>query len=142
MALLTLAIPLSLWLFHVSAKRLIARYKGRFGFDNFANVAALPLFILLLGVFAFVIAPIGNLWSRHQEHESDRFALELTHDNEACARAFVELARQNLGNPRPGMFFVIWRASHPTLGDRIDFCNEYRPWETGEPEVHAHLFTE
>lgn len=140
LALLTLAIPLSLWLFHVAAHRLIARYRERFGFDSFADVAALPLFFVLIGVFGFALTPIANLWSRHQEHESDRFALELTRDNEACARAFVELARNNLGNPRPGTLFVIWRASHPTLGDRIDFCNEYRPWETGEAQLYAHLF--
>jgi STE24 endopeptidase len=142
MILLALGIPLSLWAFHVVARRLIARHRARFGFDSIADVAALPLFALLISAFAFLITPVANLWSRHQEHESDRFALELTHDNEACARAFVELARSNLGNPRPGMLFVIWRASHPTLGDRIDFCNEYRPWETGEPQVHAHLFAD
>jgi len=24
--------------------------------------------------------------------------------------------------------------------DRIDFCNEYRPWETGEPLQYGDLF--
>jgi STE24 endopeptidase len=140
MALLALAIPLTLYLFHTIARRLIARWRDRFGFDTFGDVAALPLFSLLLTVFSLAVAPISNFWSRHQEHESDRFALEITHDNQACGRAFAELARSNLGNPRPGPLFVLWRASHPTLGDRIDFCNEYRPWETGEPQAYAHLF--
>jgi STE24 endopeptidase len=142
MMLLAVAIPITLYLFHVIARRLIARYRTRFGFDTFGDVAALPLFSLLISVFSLAIAPLSNLWSRHQEHESDRFALEITHDNQACARAFAELARSNLGNPRPGPLYVLWRASHPTLGDRIDFCNEYRPWETGEAEQYRELFRE
>lgn len=142
MLLLSLAIPVTLYLFHTIARRLIARYRSRFGFDTFGDVAALPLFSLLITAFSLVVAPVTNLWSRHQEHESDRFALEITHDNQACARAFAELARTNLGNPRPGPLFVLWRASHPTVGDRIDFCNEYRPWETGEPERYSELFGE
>jgi STE24 endopeptidase len=142
MMLLALAIPLTLYLFHTLARRLIARYRTRFGFDTFGDVAALPLFSVLITVFSLAVAPLSNFWSRHQEHESDRFALEITHDNQACARAFAELARSNLGNPRPGPLFVLWRASHPTLGDRIDFCNEYRPWETGEPERYRELFRE
>jgi Zn-dependent protease with chaperone function len=142
MMLLALAIPLTLYLFHTLARRLIARYRARFGFDTFGDVAALPLFSVLITAFSLAVAPLSNVWSRHQEHESDRFALEITHDNHACARAFAELARSNLGNPRPGPLFVLWRASHPPLGDRIDFCNEYRPWETGEPERYQDLFRE
>lgn len=142
MMLLALAIPITLYLFHTIARRLIARYRMRFGFDTFGDVAAVPLFSLLITVFSLAVAPLSNLWSRHQEHESDRFALEITHDNQACARAFAELARSNLGNPRPGPLYVLWRASHPTLGDRIDFCNAYRPWETGQPERYRELFRE
>jgi STE24 endopeptidase len=139
MIILSATIPLTLWLFHVIARRLIARCKHRFGFDQLADVAALPLFFVLVGIFGFVLAPLSNAWSRHQEHESDRFALELTRDNRACAMAFAKLQQTNLGNPRPGVLYVLWRASHPTLGDRIDFCNEYRPWATGDELVYSDL---
>jgi STE24 endopeptidase len=37
------------------------------------------------------------------------------------------------------VLYVLWRASHPTLGDRIDFCNEYRPWATGDELVYSDL---
>lgn len=142
MMLAACMIPLSLWLFHVIAKRTVARFKARFGFDTLGDVAALPLFFLLIGLFGVVGAPLGNAWSRHNEHESDRFALEITHDNLGCAGAFAKLQQSNLGNPRPGLFYLLWRASHPALGDRIDFCNEYRPWERGEAQVYADLFHE
>lgn len=138
--LVAVAVPVMLWAFHVCATRLVARFRGRFGFDTIGDVAALPLFFLLMGVFGFVGAPVVNAWARYQEHESDRFALEMTRANQACARAFVGLARNNLSNPRPGWVYVVWRASHPPLGERIEFCNSYRPWETGEAGVYDHLF--
>jgi hypothetical protein len=39
-----------------------------------------------------------------------------------------------------GRWFVLWRASHPPLGERIDFANGYRPWEQGKPLRYGHLF--
>lgn len=140
MIALAAAIPLGLFGFHLLATRILARHGARLGVTSLADVAALPLFLALIGVFNLGIAPLANAWSRHQEHESDRFALEITHDNRACAEAFARLQQSNLGNPRPSAFFVIWRASHPPLGERIDFCNTYRPWERGEPEVYADRF--
>ncbi|MCA9682529.1 MAG: M48 family metallopeptidase, partial [Myxococcales bacterium] len=106
MMLAAVSIPLTLWLFHKVAGLVIARHRERLGFASLGDVAALPLFFLLTGLFGFVIAPLGNAWSRHQEHESDRFALEITHDNQACARAFARLQQTNLGNPRPGTLWV------------------------------------
>jgi Zn-dependent protease with chaperone function len=73
------------------------------------------------------------------EHEADRFGLELMQDNRAAAGAFARLQEENLSNPRPGMLYKVWRASHPPLGERIDFCNDYRPWEAGGDLRYGHL---
>jgi STE24 endopeptidase len=42
--------------------------------------------------------------------------------------------------PRPGPIYTFFRASHPSLGDRVDFANRYRPWETGRPMRYARFF--
>jgi hypothetical protein len=44
----------------------------------------------------------------------------------------VKLQTENLGNPRPGWVFRLFRASHPSIGERVDFCNRYRPWDAGD----------
>jgi STE24 endopeptidase len=132
LALATLLIVLGLWVIHRTAGSLIARFRERFGFDELADVASVPLMGLLFGVVIFLVTPGILAFTRHTEHESDRFALEITRDNQACGTAFVRLQEENLSNPRPGMLYKTWRSSHPPLGERIDFCNEYRPWETGE----------
>jgi Zn-dependent protease with chaperone function len=118
----------------------INKFKDRFGFDRLSDIASLPLIFLLTSVFSLVITPMALTFTRYQEHESDRFGLEITHSNHAAATAFVKLQQENLGNPRPGLLYKLWRSSHPTLGERIDFCNAYRPWEKGEPLKYDGLF--
>jgi Zn-dependent protease with chaperone function len=122
-----------LWMIHLTADGLIDRFAHRFGFRELADVASLPLMALLFGIVSLVISPAALAFGRHVEHEADRFGLEITRDNHDCATAFVKLQQENLSNPRPGLLYKLWRADHPPLGERIDFCNEYRPWETGEP---------
>ena len=130
----------ALYVVHRTAGWLIARYRHRFGFSELSDVASLPLILVLFSLASLVVTPIALAVQRHFEHEADRFALEITHDNYAAATAFATLQQENLAVPRPGRLYTWWRASHPTLGDRIDFSNDYRPWESNQPLVYADRF--
>lgn len=136
----TLLVTGSLYLVHRVAGTLIARFGGRFGFDRLSDVASFPLLLLLGTLVSLVTTPLVLAFSRHQEHEADRFALELTRNNHAAATTFVRLQQENLSVPRPGPVFKLWRGSHPSLGDRVDFANGYRPWDKGEPLRYGRLF--
>jgi STE24 endopeptidase len=138
--LTTILITASLYVVHRVGGRLIARFSHRFGFDQLSDVASLPLLLLLGGIVSFIATPLVFAFIRHQEHEADRFALELTRDNRAAATTFARLQEENLAVPRPGLVYMLWRGSHPSVGDRIDFANEYRPWSTGEKLRYDHLF--
>jgi Zn-dependent protease with chaperone function len=133
-------ILVSLYLIYRFSGMFIARCRRRFGFDCLADVASLPLIVLLAQLIYLAIAPFELAYSRSLEHEADRFALELTRDNRAMATAFVRLGDENLANFRPGLLYTLWRGSHPSLGDRIDFTNDYRPWEHGEPLRYGDVF--
>ena len=124
----SLLATLSLYATHRAAGRLLARYGRRFGFDRLADVASVPLLLVVGGVVSFAVTPAVLAYSRWQEHQADRFALELTRNNRAAATAFVRLQEENLGVPRPGLLYTLWRGSHPSLASRIEFANEYRPW--------------
>jgi Zn-dependent protease with chaperone function len=132
-------ILLALFVIHRTAQGLISRFQGRFGFSELADPASLPLILLLFNLTFLVLTPGMLAVTRHNEHEADRFGLEITRDNRDCATAFVKLQRENLGNPRPGLLYKLWRSTHPPLGERIDFCNSYRPWETGGPLRYGEL---
>lgn len=118
---------------YLLAGRIIARFKTRFGFNSLSDFAALPLIILLVLIVAVAGRPVPMAFSRHVEHEADRFGLELTHNNHAAATAFVKLRQNDLWISRPGPIVQFWLGSHPSHAERIDFCNSYRPWETGQP---------
>ncbi len=122
---------LGLYGVHRTADSLLGRFAGQFGFHRLSDVASMPLLMLLLSLFAAVMTPALLALSRHHEHEADKFGLALTRDNHAGATAFVALQEQNLAVPRPGRLYKLFRASHPPIGERVDFINGYRPWETG-----------
>lgn len=121
----------ALYVIHRTAQGLIQRFEHRFGFRELSDPASLPLILLLFTLTFLVLTPVVLTVTRHNEHESDRFGLEITRDNRNCATAFAKLQQENLSNPRPGLLYKLWRSTHPPLGERIDFCNSYRPWETG-----------
>lgn len=138
--LLSLVIIATLYAIHRTAGWLINKYRHRFGFSELSDVAAFPLIILLFGLYASVVTPPLLAYSRSNEHESDRFGLEINQNNRAAGTAFVKLQTENLSVPRPHWLVKFSQASHPPLGERIDFCNGYRPWEKGEPLKYGPLF--
>lgn len=131
---------IGLYFIHAASGRLIRRYKHRLGFDSLSDVASFPLFLFLFGIASFVLNPVAFAYSRHNEREADRFGLELMQDNHAAANAFVKLFQQNLGYPDPHLLVKIWRHTHPSLAERVKFCNEYKPWVDGAPLRYGHLF--
>jgi Zn-dependent protease with chaperone function len=133
-------ILLSLYAIHLMAGRILGLFKERFGFGVLSDYAALPLFVLLLQLFAIAGMPVPLAFLRHEEHEADRFALELTRDNHAAATSAVKLQQYDLGIPRHGLLRHLWLDAHPSRGERIDFFNSYRPWEKGQPSKYEQYF--
>jgi uncharacterized protein YyaL (SSP411 family)/Zn-dependent protease with chaperone function len=131
----------ALYAVHRAAGGLLARWQRHFGFAALADPASLPLLELLFTAALLALSPVALGFSRHLEHEADRFGLELTRDNRAAATAFIQLQQANLSLPRPDAWYKLLRSSHPPLGERIDFCNRYRPWDQGEPLRYGHLFS-
>ncbi len=121
------------WLAQQLVDRATHRWGRSWGVEAAHDPAAVPLLLLVVGVFFFLASPVMNGVSRYFEHQSDTFAIELTHLNDAGARAFVKLAEDSKVLPNPSAFIRFWRYSHPTVAERIAYCASYRPWETGAP---------
>jgi STE24 endopeptidase len=135
-----LILAASLYVAYRTADAVIARYGSRWGFTSLADVASLPLLLLLMSAFGLVVTPLELAFTRHVEHEADRFGLEITQTNHSAGTAFVKLQQDALANPRPGLLYKIFRESHPPLGERIDFANQYHPWTTGQPLEYGGRF--
>jgi Zn-dependent protease with chaperone function len=139
-ALNSLTILVLLYAAYKSMGAIVTRWGQRFGFTDVADVASLPLLLLVGGLFSLAITPAPLAFTRHIEHEADRFGLEITQTNHSAGTAFVKLQQEALGNPWPGTLFTLWRADHPPLGERIGFSNDYHPWREGAPLRYASRF--
>ncbi|HEY3645292.1 MAG TPA: M48 family metallopeptidase [Gammaproteobacteria bacterium] len=129
-----------LYLVHRTAGWILRRFGQRTGVTALDDVASLPMLILVVGLFAFITQPAQMAFSRHLEHEADRFGLEITHLNHACGTAFTKFVQHDLSYPTPGLLYKLWRSSHPPLGERIEFCNSYHPWTEGKPGEYEQYF--
>lgn len=133
-------IMLSLYAAHRISHGLIRRFQSRFGFDRLDDIASWPLITLVAAIVIMVTAPLFNAFSRYEEHEADRFGLEITKNNHAAATGFARMQADNLAIPRPNPILHALRGNHPTIAERIDFANTYRPWEKGEAlKYQEHL---
>ncbi len=97
-----------------------------FGFGGFADVASMPLLLLVIGVYGLVTMPITNAFSRWRERRADEFALQTTGRGDAFASALARLADQNLADadPEPWVEFLLY--SHPSLSKRIKMADTYK----------------
>ncbi len=130
-ALSSLGTIFALGLIHVAANRLIRRHSRRFGFERLDDVASAPLIVLLAQLTILGGSPLINAASRAMEHEADRFALEITRDNRAAATGEAKILRDNLAIPEPDRFSYWIRSTHPSIAERIGFCQSLPPLGAG-----------
>lgn len=138
----TLISIVTLFLIYLLGGWCLRKWGRCFGFSEMSNIASLPLIFFLYALFSIILAPAGNLFSQKIEHNADTFGLELTHLNHAAATGFVKLQMNNLGYPWPGELYMLFRASHPSIGERITYFNTYAPWCHGEPLKYGRFFKE
>lgn len=132
---------LSLLLFFLAARLTawaVARFGSRWGFTDLSDVASMPLLSAALSVLTLIAQPAINGYARRIEHEADVFAVELTRDNDAGARAFLKLGTQNRSDPEPPAWVTIFQYTHPPLLNRVRFVLDYRPWEEGKANRYYH----
>jgi Zn-dependent protease with chaperone function len=122
-----------LFLLKMASSWVLIRWGDRLGIESLSSLKSIPLVVLLATAGELMAAPMSNAISRYMEHEADRFAIELTRDPAAFSRAFITLQKENLSVPFPGWLYRTWRATHPSIGQRIEFANSYRPWLEGKP---------
>ena len=100
-----------------------------FNFTSAADIAALPLLAILLGLYGLITMPLGNAFSRWRENLADDFALQITNKNLAYRSALIRLGNQNLAevDPEPWVEFFLY--SHPALKKRIQRAERFQPEE-------------
>jgi STE24 endopeptidase len=82
------------------------------------NAMALVLFMLVVPVFTFFIAPLSAWRSRQQEFEADAYAVAQTPGAD-LASALLKLYQDNASTLTPDPWFVKFYYSHPPASERL-----------------------
>ena len=129
----------ALYLAYRALQWVLARWGERWRIASQQDWAALGVLALIFNVIGFFAEPIGNGFSRIEEHAADVYGLEVTHgivpnSNEAAAHAFQVMGELDLADPNPSPLITIWLYSHPPLAERLEFAHNYDPWgKRGQP---------
>ena len=109
------------------AARVLAWAGGgrRFRLTGPADMAAVPLVLLVFFVLNLVSLPLQNAISRRMERAADRTALVLTQDPAAFIRSEIQLARAGLADLAPPRAVVLLLYTHPPTIERIRMAEAY-----------------
>lgn len=89
------------------------------GLEAASFPARISILMLAASVLAFPLSPLLTAWSRHDERQADRFAVELHGRAEDLADALAKLGTENLSNLHPHPLYAAFYYSHPPLVERI-----------------------
>lgn len=96
------------------------------GLRDQADVAGLPLLLLVSGGIAILLMPMAHAISRAHERRADRFALTLTRNPGAFVSAMRRLGAQNLAEEAPSRVVQWLFYSHPPVAERIDAARRFQ----------------
>ena len=122
----------ALWLTQRLAEAALARYGDRWQIRSLGDWSSLPLLLLLASLLSFFGEPLGNAFSRWEEHQADVYGLAVTRPvtkdaGQIAAQAFQLLGEKSYSYPNPSPFLVFWSYSHPPISERIRYTLSNQP---------------
>ena len=126
-----------LWIGYHMVNWLITRFGERWHVGSIQDWAAVGVLLVAFSVLSFLSDPIGNTYSRSQEHDADIYGQEALHGIVANPQATAQHSFQLLGesyleDPNPAAFLEFWTYDHPSTARRADFSARYNPWVEGQ----------
>ena len=95
----------------------IQRWGEKWQIRGVGDTAVLPLVILLVSIFGFVITPVMNTYTRTQEYEADMYGLNTSRQPDGFAQAAIHLGEYRKMNPSPAEEWIFY--DHPSGRNRI-----------------------
>ncbi len=89
------------------------------GASQASFLARVVLLMALGSLLSFPLTPLLSAWSRRDEREADRFAVDLHGHAHDLADALAKLGTENLSNLHPHPLYAAFYYSHPPLAERI-----------------------
>lgn len=132
-ALLSVVIVIGFALVDRGARAMLQR-APRLGITALHEPASLPLLLLLLNGWSVLATPALATFSRHEEHQADRFGLEVTGDPAAAASSFIKFGTYDLSEYEVDPWIEALLYDHPSPANRIRFAQS---WAARHPDRRA-----
>lgn len=121
------------WIGYHAFVWMVRRFGVRWRVSSMDDWSSLGALLLLMTVLGFLAEPVGNVFSRWEEHAADVYGQEVLHGmvadpQEVTVRAFQRLGELWLDDPDPNSFVEFWTDSHPSIAERVRFAAGYDPW--------------
>jgi len=95
----------------------LQRWGEKWQIRGIGDTAVLPLVVLLISIFGFVQTPVGNTFTRTQEHEADMYGLNASRQPDGMAQAAIHLGEYRKMSPGTVEEWVFY--DHPSGRHRI-----------------------
>jgi STE24 endopeptidase len=95
----------------------LQRWGEKWQIRGVGDTAVLPLVVLLVSIFSFVITPVTNTFIRTQEYEADMYGLNTARQPDGAAQGAIHLGEYRKMNPGPIEEWIFF--DHPSGRNRI-----------------------
>ena len=95
----------------------LQRWGEKWQIRGVGDTAVLPLVVLLVSIFSFVITPVMNTFTRTQEYEADVYGLNTSRQPDGFAQAAIHLGEYRKMSPGPIEEWIFF--DHPSGRNRI-----------------------
>jgi STE24 endopeptidase len=95
----------------------LQRWGEKWQIRGVGDTAVLPLVVLLVSIFSFVITPVMNTFVRTQEYEADMYGLNTSRQPDGAAQGAIHLGEYRKMNPGPIEEWIFF--DHPSGRNRI-----------------------
>jgi STE24 endopeptidase len=102
----------------------LARWGKTWGIRSVSDPAVLPLVMLLMSIFFFVLTPIMNTQTRSQEAEADMFGINASRQPDGMAQAAIHLGEYRKMKPGPVEEWIFF--DHPSGYNRIHKAMQWK----------------
>ena len=116
-------------------QRVASVHGGAWGIRGPGDVAGLPLALVVISTYFFVMTPVLNSYIRVQEAEADLFGINAS--GQPDGQALVNLKLVEYRKPDPGAIEEILLLDHPSSRNRILMAMRWKAEHVAEAEAGA-----
>jgi STE24 endopeptidase len=126
---------IAFWLASIGVPRMVRRWGQAWGLRGVDDLAAVPVYSIVISVAMLLMTPITNIIVRTQESQADAFGLEAAREPDGFAAAALQLAEYRKIEPSPVEEFLLY--DHPSGATRIRMAMAWKLHHLAEVEAKA-----